>query len=72
MIRLTTNFQFNSELPLDYRMNFDTINDLLAFPETDLPLGILSTVKANGVTYMFVGKDTANGGTSDGWKEVFL
>ena len=71
MIRLTTNFQFNSELPLDYRMNFDTIHDLLAFPETDLPLGILSTVKANGVTYMFVGKDTANGGTSDGWKEVF-
>ena len=71
MIRLTTNFQFNSELPLDYRMNFDTIDELLAFPETDLPLGILSTVKANGVTYIFVGKDTKNGGTTDGWKEVF-
>lgn len=71
MIRLTTNFQFNSELPLDYRMNFDTIDELLAFPETDLPLGILSTVKANGVTYIFVGKDTKNGGTADGWKEVF-
>ena len=71
MIRLTTNFQFNSELPLDYRMNFDTIDELLAFPETDLPLGILSTVKANGTTYMFVGKDTKNGGTADGWKEVF-
>ena len=71
MIRLTTNFQFNSELPLDYRMNFDTIDELLAFPETDLPLGILSTVKANGVTYMFVGKDTTQGGTLDGWKEIF-
>ena len=71
MIRLTTNFQFNSELPLDYRMNFDTIDELLAFPETDLPLGILSTVKANGTTYMFVGKDTTQGGTLDGWKEVF-
>ena len=71
MIRLTTNFQFNSELPLDYRMNFDTIDELLAFPETDLPLGMLSTVKANGVTYIFVGKDTKNGGTADGWKEVF-
>mgnify|MGYP000363311158 CR=1 FL=1 len=71
MIRLTTNFQFNSELPLDYRMSFDTIDELLAFPETDLPLGMLSTVKANGVTYIFVGKDIKNGGTTDGWKEVF-
>ena len=69
MIRLTTNFEFNSDMPLDYRMNFETIDEMMQFPETDVPLGLLSTVKANRTTYQFVGKDICPG--NNGWKEVF-
>ena len=69
MIRLTTNFEFNSDMPLDYRMNFETIDEMLDFPKTDVPLGLLSTVKANRTTYQFVGEDIYPSGK--GWKEVF-
>ena len=69
MIRLTTNFEFNSDMPLDYRMNFETIDEMMSFPETDVPLGLFSTVKANKTTYQFVGKDICP--DTNGWKEVF-
>ena len=69
MIRLTTNFEFNSDMPLDYRMNFETIDEMMQFPETDVPLGLFSTVKANKTTYQFVGKDICP--NTNGWKEVF-
>ena len=69
MIRLTTNFEFNSDMPLDYRMNFETIDEMMQFPETDVPLGLFSTVKANKTTYQFVGTDICP--NTNGWKEVF-
>ena len=69
MIRLTTNFEFNSDMPLDYRMNFETIDEMMQFPETDVPLGLFSTVKANKTTYQFVGTDICP--DTNGWKEVF-
>ena len=69
MIRLTTNFEFNSDMPLDYRMNFETIDEMMQFPETDVPLGLFSTVKANKTTYQFVGTDICP--DTYGWKEVF-
>ena len=69
MIRLTTNFEFNSDMPLDYRMNFEKIDEMMQFPETDVPLGLFSTVKANKTTYQFVGKDICP--DTNGWKEVF-
>ena len=69
MIRLTTNFEFNSDMPLDYRMNFEKIDEMMQFPETDVPLGLFSTVKANKTTYQFVGKDICP--NTNGWKEVF-
>ena len=69
MIRLTTNFEFNSDMPLDYRMNFETIDEMMTFPETDVPLGLFSTVKANKTTYQFVGTDICP--STNGWKEVF-
>lgn len=69
MIRLTTNFEFNSDMPLDYRMNFEKIDEMMQFPETDVPLGLFSTVKANKTTYQFVGTDICP--DTNGWKEVF-
>ena len=69
MIRLTTNFEFNSDMPLDYRMNFETTDEMIQFPETDVPLGLFSTVKANKTTYQFVGTDICP--NTNGWKEVF-
>ena len=69
MIRLTTNFEFNSDMPLDYRMNFETIDEMMSFPKTDVPLGLFSTVKANKTTYQFVGTDICP--NTKGWKEVF-
>ena len=69
MIRLTTNFEFNSDMPLDYRMNFEKIDEMMQFPETDVPLGLFSTVKANKTTYQFVGTDICP--NTNGWKEVF-
>ena len=69
MIRLTTNFEFNSDMPLDYRMNFEKIDEMMQFPETDVPLGLFSTVKANKTTYQFVGTDICP--NTNGWKEAY-
>lgn len=73
-IRLSTNFDFRSNLPLDARFNFKTEDEMLAYAHSDLYYGTICHVVSTNKTYLYAstGFATDNVTPIDGhWVMIF-
>lgn len=53
-IRLSTNFDFKSNLPLDARLTFNTEDEMLNYAKENLYYGAITHIKNTNKTYMYV------------------
>ena len=73
MIRVSTNFDLKSNIPLDDRFSFETENDMLGIDPLDIYYGAITHVKKSNKTYMYVATEfDAHSNPTDGkWVQIF-
>ena len=73
MIRVSTNFDLKSNIPLDNRLSFETENDMLGIEPLDIYYGAITHVKKSNKTYMYVATefDKDSNPTKGKWVQIF-
>ena len=73
MIRVSTNFDLKSNIPLDNRLSFETENDMLGIEPLDIYYGAITHVKKSNKTYMYVATefDVHSNPTKGKWVQIF-
>ena len=73
MIRVSTNFDLKSNIPLDNRLSFETENDMLGIEPLDIYYGAITHVKKSNKTYMYVATefDVNSNPTKGKWIQIF-
>ena len=73
MIRVSTNFDLKSNIPLDNRLSFETENDMLGIEPLDIYYGAITHVKKSNKTYMYVATefDVDSNPTKGKWVQIF-
>ena len=73
MIRVSTNFDLKSNIPLDNRLSFETENDMLGIEPLDIYYGAMTHVKKSNKTYMYVATqfDSNSNPTEGKWIQIF-
>ena len=73
MIRVSTNFDLKSNIPLDNRLSFETENDMLGIEPLDIYYGAITHVKKSNKTYMYVATefDSDSNPTKGKWVQIF-
>ena len=73
MIRVSTNFDLKSNIPLDNRLSFETENDMLGIEPLDIYYGAITHVKKSNKTYMYVATefDVHSNPTKGKWIQIF-
>ena len=73
MIRVSTNFDLKSNIPLDNRLSFETENDMLGIEPLDIYYGAITHVKKSNKTYMYVATefDVNSNPTKGKWVQIF-
>ena len=73
MIRVSTNFDLKSNIPLDDRFSFETENDMLGIEPLDIYYGAITHVKKSNKTYMYVATefDKDSNPTKGKWIQIF-
>ena len=73
MIRVSTNFDLKSNIPLDNRFSFETENDMLGIEPLDIYYGAITHVKKSNKTYMYVATefDKDSNPTKGKWVQIF-
>ena len=73
MIRVSTNFDLKSNIPLDNRLSFETENDMLGIEPLDIYYGAITHVKKSNKTYMYVATefDVHSNPIKGKWVQIF-
>ena len=73
MIRVSTNFDLKSNIPLDDRFSFETENEMLKIEPLDIYYGAITHVKKSNKTYMYVATnfDSDSNPTEGKWVQIF-
>ena len=73
MIRISTNFDLKSNIPLDDRLSFETEHDMLGIEPLDIYYGAITHVKKSNKTYMYVATefDKDSNPTKGKWVQIF-
>ena len=73
MIRVSTNFDLKSNIPLDNRLSFETEDEMLKIEPLDIYYGAITHVKKSNKTYMYVATnfDSDSNPTEGKWVQIF-
>ena len=73
MIRISTNFDLKSNIPLDNRLSFETEDEMLKIEPLDIYYGAITHVKKSNKTYMYVATefDSDSNPTKGKWVQIF-
>ena len=73
MIRVSTNFDLKSNIPLDNRLSFETEDEMLKIEPLDIYYGAITHVKKSNKTYMYVATefDVNSNPTKGKWIQIF-